>query len=278
MNFLFFELTEVIRQKNEFRLIKALNNLAIGEMTSEDIELINSRIVNENEVPESAIRLFAENIQVDECNSMKVKAFPGISTIFEAKNHIIGKFVEVGINCYNEIILHLFESNMDFQFVSEEFSLASYIINYISEVEAGLSKLSRDAANDILNGNLSIKEKFRKIANIFINGNLMSTQEAGYHAVSLALSKSSRRVIFINTSKINERICMLKKREDLKEMNENSNEIYMKNFVEKYVDRAKKFEHVCLADFVSNYTKRNDFSDDDNDNDDDFVTIMQENL
>ena len=40
--------------------------------------------------------------------------------------------LDVGINYYNKDMLHLFESNMDIQFVLEEYGIASFIINYVS--------------------------------------------------------------------------------------------------------------------------------------------------
>ena len=63
----------------------------------------------------------------------------------------------------------------------------SYIINYISKTDAGLSKLLREAASDIEDGNITIKQKLQKIAKVFINGNLMSAQEAVYYCLSLPL-------------------------------------------------------------------------------------------
>ncbi|XP_026682548.1 uncharacterized protein LOC113469223 [Diaphorina citri] len=48
------------------------------------------------------------------------------------------------------------------------------VVNYLSKAEAGLSKFLRQAAKDIESGNISLKEKFRKIGNVFLNGSLMS--------------------------------------------------------------------------------------------------------
>lgn len=66
---------------------------------------------------------------------------------------------EVAINAYNKTILTLLESNMDIQFVLDPYSCASYVINYVTKV-AGLSHLLKEAAKDLNNDNLTIKEKF----------------------------------------------------------------------------------------------------------------------
>lgn len=55
---------------------------------------------------------------------------------------------EMNVNGYNKDILHLFESNMDLQYVLEEYGVPSYIIKYISKVYSGLSKILRDAASE----------------------------------------------------------------------------------------------------------------------------------
>ncbi|GBM02705.1 hypothetical protein AVEN_32463-1 [Araneus ventricosus] len=149
------------------------------------------------------------------------------------------KSTEVNINGYNKDILHLFESNMDLQFVLEEYGIASYIIRYVSKVDSGLSKILRDAASDAKKGYKSIREKFRSIANVFLNSNFMPAQEAAYHLLSLPLSKCSRKVIYINTSPREERARMLKTNADLRCLNEDSTEVYMKDLFEKYSTRPE---------------------------------------
>lgn len=56
--------------------------------------------------------------------------------------------MDVGINAYNKDILNIFESNMDIQFILNEFAVAAYIVNYISKVDSGLTKLLRQAVAD----------------------------------------------------------------------------------------------------------------------------------
>lgn len=178
--------------------------------------------------------------------------------------------LEVGINCYNKDILHLFESNMDIQFVLEEYVLASYIINYISKVESGMSKLLRNAAKEIEMGNntRTLRDKMRKICNIFLNSNLMPAQEAAYCVFSLSLSKSSRRVIFINTAPQNEHVLMLKSKYLLQQLEPDSVDVYMEDIIQKYCKHPPKLENVGLAEFVgshyTSYKKKADLNDKEN--------------
>ncbi|CAF1407300.1 unnamed protein product [Rotaria sordida] len=66
-----FELTEIIRQKDDKAFAIALSNTAKGMMTLEDINLLKSRIVsNENlEIMGDAIRVFRSNAEVDAYNT-----------------------------------------------------------------------------------------------------------------------------------------------------------------------------------------------------------------
>ena len=61
LEFSYYELTEIIRQKNDINFINALNNLAVRNMSDEDIRLIKTREVAESLVPSNAIRLYSEN-------------------------------------------------------------------------------------------------------------------------------------------------------------------------------------------------------------------------
>ena len=87
--FEFYELTEVMRQKNEGKLITALNNLANEGMTKEDVDLIKSRCVTENQVPDHAIRLYAANYLVDLYNRNKIEKFEGEEFVSEAQDDIM---------------------------------------------------------------------------------------------------------------------------------------------------------------------------------------------
>ncbi|CAF1163397.1 unnamed protein product [Rotaria sordida] len=66
-----FELTEIMRQKDDKTFAIALSNLAKGMMTLEDINLFKSRIISAEKlnVVEDAIRVFRSNAEVDAYNA-----------------------------------------------------------------------------------------------------------------------------------------------------------------------------------------------------------------
>ena len=66
-----FELKEIMRQKDDKIFAIALGNIAKGTVTLDDIDLLKSRIVsNENsEIMEDALRIFRSNAEVDAYNT-----------------------------------------------------------------------------------------------------------------------------------------------------------------------------------------------------------------
>ena len=70
-----FELTEIMRQKDDKAFAIALSNLAKGMMTVEDINLFKLRTIltEKLNVVEDAIRVFRSNAEVDAYNT---KVFP----------------------------------------------------------------------------------------------------------------------------------------------------------------------------------------------------------
>lgn len=71
--FEYYELTEIMRQKDDLQFIHTLNNLALQTLSEDDIKLIKSReIPHKNDIPETAIRLYATNANVAAYNSFKI--------------------------------------------------------------------------------------------------------------------------------------------------------------------------------------------------------------
>ncbi|XP_071581581.1 uncharacterized protein [Temnothorax nylanderi] len=86
-----FELTEIMRQKEDKNFIEALNNLARGTMSENNIDLIRSRETTEDDIPIDAVRLYADNRSVDIYNKLKIDLKDGIAYEFKAIDSILGK-------------------------------------------------------------------------------------------------------------------------------------------------------------------------------------------
>ena len=77
--FKLFELTEIMRQKDDKIFAIALSNMAKGTMTLEDIDLLKSRVLSDEnlEITRDALRVFRSNAEVDAYNT---KVLASLST------------------------------------------------------------------------------------------------------------------------------------------------------------------------------------------------------
>ena len=92
----------------------------------------------------------------------------------------------------------------------------------------------------------------RDIESKFLNNVEISAQEAVYIVLQLPMRKSSRQIIFINTSPPDERVQLLKPRDYIKEMDDDSEEIYTSGLIKRYCKRPTKLESLTLAHWAVN--------------------------
>ena len=149
---------------------------------------------------------------------------------------------ELRINNYNAACLKAWRANMDIQFVLDVYACAMYIVSYISKAQKGMSELLRQACTEARKGNANIKQQVQDIGNKFLNSVEISAQEAVYIVLQLPMKKSSRQVIFINTAPPNERVQLLKPINDIKEMDDDSEDIYTSGLLQRYAKRPASWQ------------------------------------
>ena len=88
--FKYYKLTEIMRQKDDLSFANALNHLATGQLSEEDMILFSKRLFNKNDskVPENAIRLFYTNEQVEKYNILAINRSPLQEYIVEAMDFV----------------------------------------------------------------------------------------------------------------------------------------------------------------------------------------------
>ena len=107
-----------------------------------------------------------------------------------------------------------------------------------------------------------MRDALKKIAYSFISSRQLSVQEAVYNALpEMWLRKYSPGISFIKTNLPNNRIWMIKSKEELELLLDNSTDIFKKSIIDRYMDWATsgKFaslKTVCLAQFASLYYKK----------------------
>ncbi|MDY6841695.1 MAG: AAA family ATPase [Pseudomonadota bacterium] len=161
------------------------------------------------------------------------------------------KPAESRMNTRNDALAQIWMANTDVQFVMDEYACGAYIITYISKGHRGMSDLLRDASDEAKRGNRGVQQQVRHIANKFLNHCEVSAQEAVYLLLQLPMCRATRDVIFINTSPPCDRVSLLKNATMLEMMNEDDTDITCTSLIDRYSDRPKELESVCLAEFAT---------------------------
>ncbi|KAI8116853.1 ATP-dependent DNA helicase PIF1 [Lucilia cuprina] len=175
------------------------------------------------------------------------------SSLKKPKIFLRRKFQDKMLNAYNSTILKLHRANMDIQFILDAYACCSYIVNYINKSNRGVSRILRDAIDEIRGGNCTIKQKLQHIGHKFISGTEISAQEATYCCLGMRLSESSNADIYINTGRPEERVLVLRSRDQLQNLPSYSTDIYVASLLDHYVQRPDELDSLCLADFAAFY-------------------------
>ena len=154
-------------------------------------------------------------------------------------------------------LVDVWQANHDIQFVLNPYSCARYITDYISKSTKGMSTLLRKTCEELRRGDKSLRQQVSSLGHKFLTAVEIGAQEAVYLSLGIPLTKKTREVEFINTSRANERVRMLKDDEDLqllKQKNPKSTDIFKQSNIDRYRNRPKELNKYCLADFVSQLT------------------------
>ncbi|KAE9522171.1 hypothetical protein AGLY_017431 [Aphis glycines] len=159
-------------------------------------------------------------------------------------------------NTFNPFVFNVLKSNMDFQIITEEYSCAAYVVEYVNKTNRGISNLQRKII-EVMNENpeFDIVEITRKMSVDMLNTIEMSSQEAAWYLLRLPMSKSSVAVQYINTCWPIERQKIRKTQKQIDELDDDSTDIWKEDWHDKYQKRPEELEAISLAQFVSKYTK-----------------------
>ncbi|CAH2100599.1 unnamed protein product [Euphydryas editha] len=160
-------------------------------------------------------------------------------------------------NPFNPFVFNILRSNMDFQIITDEYSCAAYVVEYVNKTNRGVSDLQRKII-EVMNEHpeFDIVDITKKMSVDMSNSVEMSSQEAAWYLLREPMSKSSVDIIYINTVWPIERQRIRKKQKQLSELDENSTDIWKEDWFDKYQQRPDKLSNITLAQFVSKYDKK----------------------
>ena len=167
---------------------------------------------------------------------------------------------EQNVNCYSPAILKAWQANMDIQYVVNANACVMYIASYVLKAEKGMGELLKQAAKELQQGNT--RQQLNKLGSVFLTNREVSAQEAVYRVLSMPLRRCSRTTIFLNTDNKDSRDSLLLPFTQLQKLEDNDENVYCKNIIDRYAARPEKLEHICLAEFAANDTYKRETNND----------------
>ncbi|XP_049819970.1 uncharacterized protein LOC109605143 isoform X2 [Aethina tumida] len=159
---------------------------------------------------------------------------------------------------FNPFILNVVKSNTDFQFITEEYSCASYVEEYVNKTDKSVGDLQRKII-EVMDEHpeFDLFDITKNISIHVLNHTEITSQEAAWYLLREPMSKSSTLIVYIPTVWPIERLRMQKTMKELSELDDDCADIWKEDWFDKYEKRSEDLEHVSLAQFVSKYYRNN---------------------
>ena len=163
------------------------------------------------------------------------------------------------INNYFIAGLKGFGANVDLQPVFNHYKCITYVCSYFTKDETQCSQAIINAAKEAKFANMDIRNGLKKIGAAFLSTREVSSQECVYRCMpELWLRKIFPATVFVSTDLPNNRVHVIKSREDLADLDDESTDVFKSNIIERYLLRPTSIPIVnslCLAQFAAYYFK-----------------------
>ena len=126
----------------------------------------------------------------------------------------------VGINSYIKTLLDTWEGNHDIQYVPDPYGFVHYLLKYCLKADEGMLHMMKEVEKECRQGNKTVFETVKKIANIFHGSSLITAQQSVEELLGYSVLKFSNVDKFINTHRPNKRVYIRKNKLQLAEMDD----------------------------------------------------------
>ena len=167
------------------------------------------------------------------------------------------------VNNYFRVGLEAWKANMDIQPVFNEKKAVPYMCAYLSKSEDTCSNAMKQALKVSIENKCSNYEQMTAIACAYSSNRECSEQEVVYHCLpELWLRKVFPGVIYANTNIPEKRFRVLRSQKEIGDLLDDSNNIFKRNMLDRYVDRPDEsfcngrygvLSKSCYAEFLRSY-------------------------
>ncbi|CAF4955944.1 unnamed protein product [Pieris macdunnoughi] len=177
-------------------------------------------------------------------------------------------FDELMTNTFNPYLAGQLNSNIDIQFILDEYSCAEFVVEYVNKSARGMSNLRYELTKMMQkHPEQDYTGQLKALSIKLLNAIEISAQEAAWYLLRQPMSETSRDVVYIPTVWPTERQRCRKRRQkvDRENIDGDSTNVWTKNIIQLYEERPASLENVYLAEFGSWYANANDFVDEEDD-------------
>ena len=169
---------------------------------------------------------------------------------------------ELYINNYNRKWLLAWNGNMDLQFCCDSYAVVTYICDYYSKEETGITDVLKQTIKQQTDQQKSVHEMLRVLKSVYLSHRQIGACEATYRLLkNMHLKDSNITTVFLTTGFPENRYQFLKWTDD-EDCLKNTVQIegregaflWTPTIHEKYGKRPAALDNICLAEFVINYT------------------------
>lgn len=177
-------------------------------------------------------------------------------------------FDQLMTNTFNPYLAGQINSNIDIQFILDEYSCAQYVVEYVNKSARGMGNLNRELTKMMEeHPDRHYTGQLKALSVKLLNAVEMSAQEAAWYLLRQPMSEASRQIVYIPTVWPSERQRCRKRRKQLDRegIAEDSTDVWTKNIIQRYEERPPSLQDVYLAEFASWYANSRDFIDNEDD-------------
>ena len=157
---------------------------------------------------------------------------------------------DVRINAYNAKLLYLWRANLDIQLCFDPYAVVVYICAYISKSQKDLSRCLKTASQEAKNSFTSHLQQLNYVANSLVRSHEVTAQEAALSLLELSCTESSRKCVFIDLTKKEQRVKMLKNKKVIQTMEDDDCNVFAEGHLDRYPERPTCLEDICLFEWM----------------------------
>jgi hypothetical protein len=180
---------------------------------------------------------------------------------------------ERNVNYYNKDLLLAWGANMDIQKCTDAYGCIAYMVSYLTKDEREMSTVLQNVSKET--ADQGFKEQMKACASAFLKAREVSAQECAYRMMSLSMFVCTFSFEFVPANFPEDRVRLVKPKKLIECMENEDDDVFCTNIIERYSARPIQLSDMCLAHFAisykPSYSRKNDENQDsetDSENDD----------